>query len=53
MRLYEFEVKLEEGVGIITPQNTTDDVKPGETARQANKFNLQLDSKGHPKLLRP
>ncbi len=41
------------GVGIITKQNTTADVKPGETGRQANKFNLDVDSKGTPKLLKP
>jgi hypothetical protein len=36
------------GVGIITKQNTTADVKPGETTRQANKFNLGLTKKGVP-----
>lgn len=41
---------LKEGVGIITAQNTTCDVKPGETERQANKLNLELTKKG-PKLL--
>ncbi len=41
------------GVGIITKQNTTVDVKPGETGRQANKFKLKVDSKGTPKLLKP
>jgi len=41
------------GVGTITKQNTTPDVKPGETGRQANKFNLDVDSKGTPKLLKP
>jgi len=47
--------KMEEtgGVGTITKQNTTADVKPGETGRQANKFNLKVDSKGTPKLLKP
>lgn len=47
--------KMEEtgGVGIITKQNTTADVKPGETGRQANKFNLKVDSKGTPKTLKP
>ena len=34
------------GVGIITKQNTTQDVKPGETTRQANKFMLGLTKKG-------
>ena len=41
------------GVGTITKQNTTVDVKPGETGRQANKFNLDVDSKGTPKQLKP
>jgi len=47
--------KVEEvgGVGTITAQNSTPDVKAGETGRQANKFNLKVDSKGTPKLLRP
>lgn len=36
------------GVGIITKQNTTPDVKPGETTRQANKFHLGLTKKGLP-----
>jgi len=36
------------GVGIITKQNTTKDVKPGETTRQANKFMLGLNKKGTP-----
>ena len=36
------------GVGIITKQNTTQDVKPGETTRQANKLHLGLTKKGLP-----
>tara|TARA_B100000989_G_scaffold293269_1_gene270395 strand:+ start:450 stop:986 length:537 start_codon:yes stop_codon:yes gene_type:complete len=36
------------GVGIITKQNTTQDVKPGETTRQANKLHLGLTKKGIP-----
>ena len=36
------------GVGIITKQNTTQDVKPGETTRQANKLGLGLTKKGLP-----
>ena len=32
-----------EGVGIITKQNTTKDVKPGEIRRQANKLGLMLN----------
>jgi hypothetical protein len=34
---------VNEGVGIITKQNTTKDVKPGETRRQANKLGLMLN----------
>jgi superoxide dismutase len=36
------------GVGLITKQNTTPDVKPGETTRQANKLGLGLTKKGVP-----
>jgi len=42
----------QEGVGIITKQNTTADVKPGETQRQAAKFGFKIDKKGHPPKLR-
>ena len=35
---------VEEGVGIITPQNTTKDVKPGEVHRQANKLALKVNN---------
>lgn len=42
----------EGGVGIITKQNTTADVKPGETQRQAAKFGFKLDKNGHPPKLR-
>ena len=47
-------LELDEGVGIITAYNTTKDVKPGETKRQADKFGLQLKGKGEglPELLR-
>lgn len=42
-------MKLDEfGVGKITAQNTTKDVKPGETERQAKKF---FGGNGKPKLL--
>ena len=42
-------MKLEEfGVGRITAQNTTKDVKPGETQRQAAKLGFKLDSEGRP-----
>ena len=40
------------GVGTITKQNTTVDVKPGETQRQAAKFGFKLDKKGLPPRLR-
>ena len=48
---WEYHPELEEeaaGVGIITKQNTTADVKPGETTRQANKLGLGLTKKGVP-----
>ena len=41
------------GVGIITKQNTTADVKPGETTRQANKLHLEMHlGQGKPKKVR-
>lgn len=43
---------LDEGVGIITPYNTTKDVKPGETSKQANKLGLQVKGEGQVALLR-
>ena len=39
-----------EGVGIITPQNTTVDVKPGEVHRQANKLALKVNNQDTPML---
>jgi hypothetical protein len=39
------------GVGRITAQNTTADVRPGETQRQAAKFGNRLDATGRPPLL--
>jgi hypothetical protein len=39
------------GVGRITAQNTTADVRPGETQRQAAKFGNRLDARGRPPLL--
>ena len=39
------------GVGKITKQNTTVDVKPGETKRQAAKFGNKLDKNGVPPTL--
>jgi hypothetical protein len=38
----------EGGVGIITKQNTTQDVKPGETQRQAAKLGMKLDKNNEP-----
>ena len=35
------QVKEAAGVGIITKQNTTQDVKPGETQRQLKKLHLK------------
>lgn len=48
------EENIEEavGVGIITKQNTTVDVKPGETARQAAKFGNKLQRDGTPPSIR-
>lgn len=40
----------EAGVGIITKQNTTPDVKPGEVQRQAAKLGMKIDRKGRPPL---
>lgn len=40
-----------EAVGIITAQNTTKDVKPGETQRQAAKFGMKVDKNNNPPLL--
>jgi len=37
--------------GIITSQNTTADVKPGETQRQAKKLGMILDKNNRPPLL--
>jgi hypothetical protein len=37
--------------GIITKQNTTLDVKPGETQRQAKKLGLIIDKNGNPPLM--
>jgi 5'(3')-deoxyribonucleotidase len=46
----DVEIK-EAAVGIITKQNTTKDVKPGEIQRQAKKLGFKLDKKGRPPLL--
>jgi len=44
-------VTTEGGVGITTKQNTTADVKPGETKRQAAKLGMKLNKKNQPPLL--
>jgi len=41
----------ENAAGRITKQNTTVDVKPGETRRQAAKFGNKINSKNEPPLL--
>lgn len=55
MRLYELldnRRLIEAGVGkIVQGVNTTADVKPGETKRQAAKFGNKINSKGEPPLL--
>lgn len=54
MRLWELltpSTKLNEDGKIIPNVNTTVDVKPGETNRQAAKFGNKLDAKGRPPLL--
>ena len=40
-RANEIEKEDAMGVGTITKQNTTKDVKPGETQRQAKKLHLR------------
>ena len=57
MRLWElfssepFDFLKEEGK-VIPNVNTTVDVQPGETQRQAAKFGFELDAKSRPPLLR-
>jgi len=46
----ENKESVKEGVGIITPQNTTVDVKPGEVHRQANKLALKVNNQDTPML---
>ena len=47
----DFSVEtVKEGVGIITPYNTTADVKPGEVQRQANKLALKVKNQDTPML---
>ena len=46
-----FSMITEFGVGRITKQNTTVDVKPGETKRQAAKFGNKVDKDGRPPTL--
>ena len=50
MKFKDLKVK-EYGVGRITKQNTTADVKPGETKRQAAKFGNKLGKDGRPPTL--
>ena len=50
MKFKDLKVK-EYGVGRITKQNTTADVKPGETRRQAAKFGNKLGKDGRPPTL--
>jgi len=50
MKFKDIKVK-EYGVGRITKQNTTADVKPGETKRQAAKFGFKLGKDGRPPTL--
>ena len=48
------DIICEGGVGKIVPGvNTTPDVKPGETARQAAKFGNKVDGTGRPPELAP
>lgn len=55
MRLWELLTpstrKLNEEGKIVPGVNTTCDVQPGETQRQAAKFGNKLDAKGRPPLL--
>lgn len=44
------EIIFEAGVGIITKQNSTPDVKPGEVQRQAKKLGMTIDKNGRPPL---
>jgi GNAT superfamily N-acetyltransferase len=46
-----FQPKVNEDGKIVKGVNTTADVKPGETQRQAAKFGNKLNSKGEPPLL--
>ena len=46
------DIKEASGVGKITAQNTTVDVKPGETQRQARKYGFTLDRQGRPPTLK-
>jgi hypothetical protein len=46
-----FQLKVNEDGKIVKGVNTTVDVKPGETQRQAAKFGNKLNSKGEPPLL--
>jgi len=50
IKSWKFAVNETAGVGKITKQNTTPDVKPGETERQAKKF-FPMNKNGKPKPL--
>ena len=43
--------EMTEGVGRITPQNTTADVGPDAIVKQAAKLGLKVDRDGRPPLL--
>lgn len=46
-----YRIKLKEDGKVVSGVNTTCDVQPGETQRQAIKFGNALDSQGRPPLL--
>lgn len=51
MRLYELFNLNEEGL-VVQGVNTSQDVKPGETKRQAAKFGSEVDENGIPPTIR-
>lgn len=51
MRIYEVEKTIKEDGRIVPGVNTTVDVKPGETERQAAKFGNKLSKSGPPLLM--
>jgi len=50
MLLFELYNDTLDEWGVITKQNTTADVKPGEVQRQAKKLGMTIDKKGRPPL---